>query len=162
MLTNPIRFLACDVILSFIPGADVVYVFSKISRLIANFCIIAAILTLAVDQKDHRMETGQKLFGLVACTLLVAPLGVTIGFNARYHVAWELQEVDTLSYWRKYAISDASFCALYLLIAVEILLWAVKTSLRRTISRRVCMTAPLRYLCLYETASGIPFRPRCS
>jgi hypothetical protein len=81
MLTNPIRFLACDIILSFVPGADVVYVFSKISRLIANFCIIAVILMLAVDHKAHRMGAGQKLFSLVACTLLVAPLGVTIGFS---------------------------------------------------------------------------------
>jgi hypothetical protein len=108
------------------------------------------------------MGGGQKLFSLVACILLVAPLAVTIGFNARYHMAWEAWEVDTLSYWRKYAISDASFCALYLLIAVEILLWAAVASLRRAIPRRVCMTAPLRYLCLYETASDIPFPPHCS
>lgn len=141
MLTSPIRFLVCDIILFFVPEADIAYVFSKMSRLIANFCIIAVILTLAVDQKDHRMGAGQRLFSLVACTLLVAPLAVTIGFNARYHVAWEAQDVDTLSYWRKYAISDASFCALYLLITVEILLWAVVTSLRRAIPRRVCMTA---------------------
>src|SRR5271163_600401 len=113
MLTNPIRFLACDIILFFVPKADFVYVFSKASRLIANFCIIAVLLMLAVDPKDHRMGGGQKLFSLVACILLVAPLAVTIGFNARYHMAWGAQEVDTLSYWRKYAISDASFCALY-------------------------------------------------
>lgn len=162
MLTNIIRFLACDTILFFIPKADFVYVFSKTSRLIANFCIIAVILTLAVGQKDHRMGAGQGLFSLVACTLLVAPLAATVGFNARYHVAWEGQEVDTLSYWRKYAISDASFCALYLLIAVEILLWAVMTSLRKAIPRRVCMTTPLRYLCLYGTASDMPLRPHRS
>lgn len=137
-LIKPVRFLIINIILDFVTEIDVAFVFSKASRLVANFSIIAVVLMLAVgDEKDHLVGGNGRFFRPVVCILLVAPLGVTIGFNARYHVAWMDYSEDTLSYWRKYAISDVSFCAVYLLIAVEILLWSVMASFQGVIPRSV-------------------------
>jgi hypothetical protein len=71
---------------------------------------------------------------------------------------------DTLQYWHKYAIADASFYALYLLIALDILLWSTIASIRERLPKRVRMMkfSPPSSLLTIEIAGDMSFVPHHS
>jgi hypothetical protein len=110
---------------------------------------------------NQKMGDIRGIFRLTACLLLLVPLGTTIGYNAAYHYRWMGWGEDTFSYWRKYAIADTSFYALYLLIALDILLWPVIAYFRGSLPKRVRMTSFLVLLSVLtiETANDLPFSP---